>query len=465
MASSSKNVSSSKGKNKAEDAALPTVNSIIPRSLVIIKDFKDKFPPALRRTWAVGRYPSSLHAGSVVVPKEDVLADPADAARLLQDVLTRTCVSRHASGISVSLRSPRSEDKKTKRRRSSAPGEKNKGAKTVAPESSPVVMVTSPPPGPVIDTVMIDDDGEASDGGAFLHRRQRSSSTQQNAQPVEPTFLLPRSFRELEAKATEAVVLEARLQQIRQEVETLSQEIAPLRVQFEKAKAKWIEVHNAVLAASDHEAASAERLTNLEVVLNSKTEELAAAGAKHSQLEEKYRKTIEHNRIISSTVRDLDVSLKSVRSARESLFAEVTQLREELKRRAASLFIEKTNTMYIIRRKTLEEAKSGIIDFDAEIAKAHELELVAKYGLPTEPAAFGSSGSSSKTSGTEEEAEDKNVEGQIGEGQNVELSADLSNSPGGANTSLPLDSGDAAILLFFSFSNSRICAILACYCK
>ncbi|XP_070048569.1 uncharacterized protein [Nicotiana tomentosiformis] len=244
----------------------------------------------------------------------------------------------------------------------------------------------------------------------------------------------------LEVKATNVVILEARLQQSEQEVETFSREIVPLRIQFEEAKAKWIEVHNDVLTASDREDVSAKRLTNLEAALNSKTEEFASAGAKHSQLEEKYQKTIEHNRLFSSTIRDLNVSLKSVRSARESLSVEVTQLKEELKRQATSLVVDKTYAMFTIRRKTLEEAKAGIIDLDAEIAKAHELELATKNGLPAEPATSGSSGSGSETSRTEEEAEDENVEGH-----NVEPSMDLSTSPGAADTSLPPGFGDATV--------------------
>nr|XP_009613996.1 uncharacterized protein LOC104107023 [Nicotiana tomentosiformis] len=58
---------------------------------------------------------------------------------------------------------------------------------------------------------------------------------------------------------------------------------------------------------------------NLEVALNSKSEELAAVEVKHAHLEEKYRKTIKHNRLLSSTVRELDVSLKYARSAQENL--------------------------------------------------------------------------------------------------------------------------------------------------
>ncbi|XP_070022417.1 uncharacterized protein [Nicotiana sylvestris] len=146
---------------------------------------------------------------------------------------------------------------------------------------------------------------------------------------------------ELEARAAEAIVLEARLQQSEQKIETLNQEIAPFRAQFEEARAKCVENHNTVLAAFDREAASAERLNNLEATLNSKTEELAAAGVKYGQLEEKHKKTIEHNRLLTSIVCDLDVSLQSVRFVRENLSAEVDQLKEKLKHRAASLIVEK----------------------------------------------------------------------------------------------------------------------------
>ncbi|XP_070042609.1 uncharacterized protein [Nicotiana tomentosiformis] len=204
---------------------------------------------------------------------------------------------------------------------------------------------------------------------------------------------------EFEAKVSEAVVLETRLQQSKREVETLIQEIAPMRDQFEEARAKWDEVHSVILAASGRESASAERLNNLEAALNSKTEELAAPEVKYAQLEENYKINIEHNRLFISIFHDLDVSLWSIRYARENRFAEVDQLKEKLKHRAAFLIVEKAYVMYNIRRKTLEEAKAGVIDFDAKIAKTRELESAAKRGLPARPDASGSSGSGSKSSG------------------------------------------------------------------
>ncbi|XP_070042762.1 uncharacterized protein [Nicotiana tomentosiformis] len=284
----------------------------------------------------------------------------------------------------------------------------------------------------------------ASEGLQRLIRENEELTSERDQLLVERDQAVIR-LSELETKAAEDVVLETHLQQSEQKVETLSQEIALLRVQFEEARAKWAEVHIVILVAFDREAASVERLNNLEAALNSKAEELAAAEVKYAHLEEKHKRTIEHNKIFSSTVRKLDVSLKSVRCARENLSTEVTQLKEELKRRDASLVVEKTYAMYNMRRKTLEEAKAGFIDFDAEIAKARELELAAKSGLPVRSDAPGPSGSGFEFSGSEEESEDDNAEGQASEDQNVEPSVVPSTAPGDIDTSLPPGSGDNVV--------------------
>nr|XP_016451988.1 PREDICTED: uncharacterized protein LOC107776587 [Nicotiana tabacum] len=218
---------------------------------------------------------------------------------------------------------------------------------------------------------------------------------------------------ELENRATKADILETCLQQSEQE--------------------------DAILAATDREAASAKRVINLEVNLNSKCEALAAVVAKYAQLEEKYKKTIEHNRLYSLTVRELDVSLKSARSAGENLSAEINQLKEEFKRRADSLIVEKTYSMYSMRRKILEEAKTGIIDIDAKTVKAKELELATKNGLPAQSDALGSSDYGYEFSKTKEVLEGDDAEDQAGE--NVEQSAEP--TPGNTYTSLPLDFRDA----------------------
>ncbi|XP_070049673.1 uncharacterized protein [Nicotiana tomentosiformis] len=170
----------------------------------------------------------------------------------------------------------------------------------------------------------------ASEGLQKLIRRREEITSAQDQLLVERDQVVIR-LSELETKVVKVVVLEDRLQQSEQGGETLSQKIASLRVQFEEDRSKWVEVHNVVLIASNCEASSAEKLINLEASLNSKSEELAVAGKKYAQLKEKYKKTLEHNRIFISIVYDLDVSLKSIRSSQENLSAEVTQLKEELK--------------------------------------------------------------------------------------------------------------------------------------
>ncbi|XP_070034396.1 uncharacterized protein [Nicotiana tomentosiformis] len=200
----------------------------------------------------------------------------------------------------------------------------------------------------------------------------------------------------LEAQAAESIELESRLHQSEQEVMTLSQKAAILRLQFQEAK---------------HEAASSERLNNFEAALNSKDEEVAAAEERHAWMEEKYKRVTEQNKVYHSTIRDLDVSLQATRSKRNNLSAEVDQLKAELQRRTNSLTIEKSYSMYSMRRKILEEAKMGVINFDVEIAKVRELETTTQKGLPIQPDATDSSGSGFAFSGTEEELEVDGDEG------------------------------------------------------
>lgn len=151
---------------------------------------------------------------------------------------------------------------------------------------------------------------------------------------------------------------------------TLSQEASQLNVQFQEANAKWSEVQNIVLAAAEREDTSTERLNNLEATLNSKAEEVVAAEEKRAQMDDKHKRIIEHNKVHIATICDLDLSLSAARSERGDLSREVDRLKLELQRRADSLIIEKTHSMYSMRIKTLEEAKASVIDIDAEIAKA-----------------------------------------------------------------------------------------------
>ncbi|XP_070015640.1 uncharacterized protein [Nicotiana sylvestris] len=290
----------------------------------------------------------------------------------------------------------------TKKKRSFAAGEKNKRAKTTAPKSSLEVVITSPPPGPIIDTVVYDDDGKTSDDGASLHKRRHSSATQHNAPSAELTVPTEDDASVLWGKFDLANFLASEgLQSLIHKKEELTSERDQLLVERDQT--------DAVVAATERKAATAKKVSELEATLNSKIEELTMR-EKRDQLEKRHKNTIEHNMLFSSTVPDLDISLRSVRSFQESLFTE-------------------------IRRKTLEESKTGIIDFDAEITKASKLELTAKNGLPTQSDAPGCSGSSFKFLRTEEESEVDDAEDQTGE--NIESSVDPPTSPDGADTSLP----------------------------
>nr|XP_009588363.1 dynactin subunit 1-like [Nicotiana tomentosiformis] len=213
----------------------------------------------------------------------------------------------------------------------------------------------------------------------------------------------------VEAKAAEAGELGARLQQSEQEMITLSQEASQL----------------------NREAASIERVNNLKAALNSKTAEVVATEEKRAQMEDRYKRIMKHNKVYITNIRDLDLSLSATRSEQNGLLTEVDRLKLELKRLADSLIIKKTYSMYSMRRKTLEEAKTNVIDIDDEIAKAQELESTARRRLPVQPDATDSSGSGSEFPGTDEEIEENNDNDQ-----DLEPVVDPPTSPEGADASL-----------------------------
>ncbi|XP_070041472.1 uncharacterized protein [Nicotiana tomentosiformis] len=269
-----------------------------------------------------------LPQGFVTIHEEDVLADTTEAARLLKEAFTRTGAIRSTSDASSSSRSPQPKRKQPKRRRSSsAEGKNNKG----------------------LSKLILDKEKFKSEQDQLLAERDQIAAR------------LPM----LEAKVAEADELEARLQQSEKEVMALSQEASQLNVYFQEAKAKWSKVQNDVLIAAERESASIERLINLEIALNSKAEEATYSEEKRSQMEDKYKRIMEHYKVHIATILDLDLSLSAARSERDSLSSEVDQLKSELHHEADSLIIENTHSMYRMRRKTLEEAKEGLIDIDA----------------------------------------------------------------------------------------------------
>lgn len=82
-----------------------------------------------------------------------------------------------------------------------------------------------------------------------------------------------------------------------------------------------VEVHDVVPAATKREADTTEKVTDLKSSLKLQNRRAYCCGEKHAQFEEKYSKTIENNMLFSSTSCAFDVSLKFVRSPRESLSA------------------------------------------------------------------------------------------------------------------------------------------------
>lgn len=94
--------------------------------------------------------------------------------------------------------------------------------------------------------------------------------------------------------------------------------------------------------------------------------------------------------------------------------------------------------MYTIGRKPLEEANAGVIDFDAEIAKARELEPTTRRGLLVQLDAIDYSGSSLCILGNWRE-----IKGDDDEGQGPEPGEYFSSYRRGTNASVPPSSVDA----------------------
>nr|XP_009779323.1 PREDICTED: uncharacterized protein LOC104228545 [Nicotiana sylvestris] len=264
--------------------------------------------------------------GSVAIPEEDILANPADATRLLQEAFTRKCVSGPTSSASVEEQQTTST---TFVVATSQPTMPSASSPSFPALPSPLAIVTSSPPNIV-----------AREEGVPLPQSPVHGSVGQNyvfpfedpqkkesitlsvstgchllSWPVELANYLKPLALEKDINKIQTLPGECLLNNA---MHNAMVEVAPVKAQFEETRANYIEVHNDILAASDREATSAKRLRNLEAALNSKTD-------KDTPTEEKYAR---------------------------------------------------------MSRNTSEEAKTGVIGFDAEIAKAHELESTTKKGFP-----------------------------------------------------------------------------------
>nr|XP_009626828.1 putative protein TPRXL [Nicotiana tomentosiformis] len=235
------------------------------------------------------------------------------AARLLQESLTRTCISGSASGANVSSRSPRPDNKQPKRRRSSMAGEKNKRTKVDAPESSLVAMMSSPPSEPDaqhVEVVTPAEDDVSTLWGEFdlvdnANSRYRAPIVMPSTARQSIGFV-PSSVGEhpTSSAAFDAVVSHSSTPSASSPPsstpstaisfpspstltsKTSNPALVPNHeegVPLPDSPAKWAEVQDAIFAANDRDLAAAEKVTNLEATLNSKVEELAAAGVKHAR--------------------------------------------------------------------------------------------------------------------------------------------------------------------------------------
>ncbi|XP_070045429.1 uncharacterized protein [Nicotiana tomentosiformis] len=126
-----------------------------------------------------------LPTGSVAVPEKDILADPANEARLFQEAPTQPGVFGPASGTCVLLRSSRPENKQPKRRRSFVAGETYNRAKTTAPVISGSWLSTESLPSLV---------GEHPTTSTAFDAASSYSSTPSTSFPSSPTPAIATSF-------------------------------------------------------------------------------------------------------------------------------------------------------------------------------------------------------------------------------------------------------------------------------
>ncbi|XP_070045721.1 tropomyosin-2-like [Nicotiana tomentosiformis] len=131
-----------------------------------------------------------------------------------------------------------------------------------------------------------------------------------------------------------------------------------------------------------------------------------AAEEKRSEMEERLKRVMEQNRLPSTTNVELDSRIRARKAENEELQAKIDKLRAKLLDQEDSLIFKKTYAMYHMKRKTLEEAKGAIANINDCIAKARELELIAREKLHARPATSDSSNTNFVYLGTEGDTEE-----------------------------------------------------------
>lgn len=97
----------------------------------------------------------------------------------------------------------------------------------------------------------------------------------------------------LEANTSQIDNLEARLQQSDQDRMAQSQEAAQLHENLKEVKAKWVELHDTVIVAAEHESSFMEWVNNVKARLSSKTEEANIAEERRERMEERQKRVME----------------------------------------------------------------------------------------------------------------------------------------------------------------------------
>ncbi|XP_070057546.1 uncharacterized protein [Nicotiana tomentosiformis] len=124
--------------------------------------------------------------------------------------------------------------------------------------------------------------------------------------------------------------IEARLQQSEKEKMAHSQEADQLQEKLQEAKAKWVELHDVVLAAAERESAFEDQINNLKADLHSKTKEANPFEEKRVKMEEKFKRNMEKKWIHLNTTIELDSRLNTMRSERDDLQVETDRLQAKL---------------------------------------------------------------------------------------------------------------------------------------
>nr|XP_009804075.1 PREDICTED: uncharacterized protein LOC104249361 [Nicotiana sylvestris] len=102
------------------------------------------------------------------------------------------------------------------------------------------------------------------------------------------------------------------------------------RENLKEAKAKWVELHDTVIAAAERESAFMEQVNNLEASLRSKIEKANATEERRAKMEETLKRVMEQNRLHSTTNVELNSKISTMKAENKKLQSKIDKLREKL---------------------------------------------------------------------------------------------------------------------------------------